>query len=88
MAYVPISFQQLAVPAGAVFLTPPAGAQFAIITVETAAVRWRDDGTAPTSTIGMLQAIGSTFTYFGNLAKIQFIQVAAGASLDITYYRN
>lgn len=58
----------------------------AIITPETQAVRWRDDGTAPTSSVGMPLAAGTTLQYDGDLTKIQFIQQTASAALNITYY--
>jgi hypothetical protein len=52
----------------------------------TAAVRWRDDGTAPTATIGMLLAAGAELDYVGDISKIQFIHVAAGAQLEVSLY--
>lgn len=58
-----------------------------LITPEAQAVRWRDDGTAPTSTVGMPLAVGDTLEYDGNLNKIQFIEQAASAKLNISYYR-
>lgn len=58
----------------------------AIITPETQGVRWRDDDTAPTSTVGMPLAAGVTLQYDGDLTKIKFIEQAASAKLNITYY--
>jgi hypothetical protein len=52
----------------------------------TASIRWRDDGTAPTTTIGMVLPAGSELDYTGDISLIQFIQVSSGAELDITYY--
>jgi len=65
----------------------PAGATWAVIVIEGADVRWRDDGVVPTSTIGMPLAQGSTMTYRGNLAAIQFIQQTGGAVLNVSYYQ-
>ena len=59
---------------------------FALITPETQAVRWRDDGTAPTATVGMPLAAGVTLQYDGDLKKIQFIEQTASAKLNISYY--
>lgn len=59
----------------------------ALITPEAQAVRWRDDGTAPTSTVGMPLAVGDTLEYDGDLNKIQFIEQSASAKLNISYYR-
>ena len=58
----------------------------AIITPETAGVRWRDDGVAPTATVGMPLAAGVTLQYDGDLSKVRFIQQTAGAILNISYY--
>lgn len=58
----------------------------ALIIAEGAPVRWRDDGTNPTSTVGMPLAIGVPFQYDGDLTKIRFIQQSASATLNISYY--
>lgn len=58
----------------------------AIITPEAQAVRWRDDGVAPTATVGMPLAVGVTLQYDGDITKIKFIDQVAGAKLNITYY--
>ena len=58
----------------------------AIIISETQAVRWRDDGIDPTSTVGMPLAAGVALQYDGDLSKIRFIESTAGAKLNISYY--
>jgi len=58
----------------------------AIITPESQAVRWRDDGTAPSATVGMPLAAGTTLQYDGDLTKIQFFEQAGGAKLNVSYY--
>lgn len=58
----------------------------AIIRCETQAVRWRDDGTAPTASVGMPLAVGDTLVYDGDLKKIQFIEQTASAKLNISLY--
>ena len=58
----------------------------AIITAEAQGVRWRDDDVAPTATVGMPLASGATLQYDGDLTKIKFIEQAASAKLNITYY--
>ena len=58
----------------------------ALITPEAQAVRWRDDGVAPTSTVGMPLAVGVTLQYDGDLTQIQFFEQAGGAKLNISYY--
>jgi hypothetical protein len=58
----------------------------ALITPESQAVRWRDDGTAPTAAIGMPLAAGVTLQYDGDLNKIKFIEQLASAKINISYY--
>jgi len=59
---------------------------FAIIIAETQDVRWRDDGTAPTASVGMPLTKNTAFIYDGDLTKIQFIEQTASAKLNVTYY--
>lgn len=58
----------------------------AFITPENQAVRWRDDGTAPTASVGMPLAAGATLVYDGDLSLIRFIEQTASAKLNISYY--
>jgi hypothetical protein len=58
----------------------------ALITAEGQAVRWRDDGIAPTASVGMPLASGGTLQYDGDLTKIQFIEQTASAKINISYY--
>jgi hypothetical protein len=83
----PIGFKQITNLATAVGVgTVPPGTQVALINAEEADIRWRDDGTDPTSTVGMLLPAGQTLTYIGPIEKIRFIQVDSGAILNITTY--
>lgn len=59
---------------------------FAVIVAEGAAVRWRDDNTAPTASVGMPLAIGVPLQYDGDLNKIKFIQQAGTGIINISYY--
>jgi len=59
----------------------------AIITPEGQAVRWRDDGVAPTATVGMPLAVGAVLIYDGDLTRIRFFQQAATATLNVSYYK-
>ena len=58
----------------------------ALIIAETQVVRWRDDGTNPTASIGMPLAVGVPLQYDGDLTKIKFIEQTASAKLNISYY--
>jgi hypothetical protein len=89
-----LGYQQITTVSSAVGLTVPTTDKnglactpaIAIITPEAQAVRWRDDGVAPTATVGMPLAVGSTLQYDGDLTKIQFFEQAGGAKLNVTYY--
>lgn len=59
---------------------------FALIIAEGQAVRWRDDKTEPTASVGMPLAVGVPLQYDGDLINIQFIEQIAGAKLNISYY--
>jgi hypothetical protein len=59
---------------------------FALIVAETQAVRWRDDLTSPSASVGMPLAVGIPLQYDGDLTNIRFIEQVAGAKLNISYY--
>ena len=67
-------------------LTVPSGATIAVVQAEGADVRWRDDGTAPTATVGMLLPAGAELRYTGALAALRLIQASAGATVNVSYY--
>jgi len=59
---------------------------FALIVAEGQAVRWRDDLTSPSASVGMPLAVGIPLQYDGDLTNIQFIEQVGGAKLNISYY--
>lgn len=87
----PCGYQQITSLSAATLLTiPPAcGANptLAVITAEAQAVRYRDDGSAPTATVGMPVAIAVAVSYEGTVSKIQFIEQTGGAKLNVLFYR-
>lgn len=89
----PLGFQQLTLTGtaqGLTLPTPPTGfyVGYTVIQCEgTGAVaRWRDDGTAPTSTVGMILNAGSELDYTGDPTTIKFIVGTGSPILDISYY--
>lgn len=83
----PKGYQQITDCSTAVGLTIPARANLAIIQAQTNSVRYRDDGTDPTGTVGMVIATDTAITYTGKLSAIKFINTIAGAStLNVSYY--
>jgi hypothetical protein len=89
-----IGYQQITDLTSAVGLTVPSLDRtglnqmptFALITPLTANVRWRDDGIAPTGSVGMPLAAGVTLQYDGDLRGIKFINNGGTAELNISYY--
>ena len=81
-----LGYQQITSLSASTALTVPVGATMALITPETQAIRWRDDGTAPTASVGMPIAVGAYFTYDGDLKSIRFIEQTASAKINVSYY--
>lgn len=81
-----LGYQQITSLSSAASLTVPAGATMAVIVPDTQGVRWRDDGVAPTASVGMPVAAGVMLNYDGDLKRIQFIQQTASAVLNVSYY--
>lgn len=82
------TFKLVAVGATAVGLAPPDAAMSALLSVEGGDVRFRDDGTAPTAAVGVRIAAGTVLAVRGkgSLTGIQFIAVAAAATVNVTFY--
>ena len=59
---------------------------FIVVTPEIQNVRWRDDGTDPTSSVGMPIYVGTSLLYDGDLTKIRFINTVAGGKVNVSYY--
>ena len=81
-----LGYQQITSLSSSTALTVPTGATMALIIPETQNVRWRDDGVAPTTTVGMPVLTNTSMSYDGDLKKIRFIAATAGAILNISYY--
>lgn len=91
--YTALGFQQITpVPTGTTLTVPKnaAGqteARMAQICAETNDVRYRDDGTNPTASVGMVIPKATCIQYSGPLTAIAFIQATSPSTLDISYYR-
>jgi hypothetical protein len=83
----PLGYQQITSLSSATGLTVPTGATYAVITPEIQAIRWRDDGTNPTLSVGYPLVAGTQLTYSGSLLAIKLIQQAPSATLDVSYYK-
>lgn len=83
-----LGYQQIsaATLAAATALTVPGGTHTAFIQCETLDVRWRDDGTNPTASIGMILQAGQTLVYSVTAFPIKFIRTGGTSILNVTYY--
>jgi uncharacterized membrane protein YgdD (TMEM256/DUF423 family) len=81
------AMQSLTLTGVATGLTIPPGTTLATICVEVAAARYRDDGGAPTASVGLPLAIGACMNYSGPLAALQFIAQSGSPVLTAAYYR-
>jgi hypothetical protein len=85
--YVSAGASQMALVVGTdTGLTVPPGATIAWICVETANVRYRDDGTAATASLGIPVTSGSCFAYAGPLAALSFTAQSGSPTIDVSYY--
>lgn len=83
---VPKGYEQNKSMSSAQTLTVPGGATVALIQAFTQDLRWRDDGTDASATLGMVLAAGSDFFYVGDLSAITFFEITATAELNVSYY--
>lgn len=82
-----LGYQQITVLTAAIGLTVPAGTELVRLQAEAQTVRMRDDGTDPTTTVGMALIANAWYDFpYGQFGKMKFIEAAATAKLNILYY--
>ncbi len=64
----------------------PPGTQLILIQPQTQAIRWRDDGVAPTAAVGYPLAVGAELRYTGAHAALRVISQTAGAIVNVVAY--
>lgn len=64
----------------------PNGTQKLLIQCAAQAIRWRDDGTAPTAAVGYPLAVGTELVFTGNFAALRLIAQVAGAVVNLVAY--
>ena len=85
---MPFGHQKLTVDATVRALTVPDGVNFAQIKVETAAIRYRIDGTDPATAEGVLVSAGDAFTVYGEdtLSTIKMVEATStDAVINVSY---
>lgn len=86
----PNGFETIAGAAASTALTVPTGSTKALISVEDQDVRYRDDGIAPTSSVGILLQAGREKFYEGGvagLAAFRLIELSASTEVNVLYYK-
>jgi hypothetical protein len=90
-SWQPLGCAPLPSMATAAFLSSvgiPQGATLADIQVSSQNVNYRDDGVAPTATLGLTIFAGTSWLpYSGNLASLQLIQTASAATGFVCFYK-
>jgi len=81
-------FEQITVSTTAVALTVPRGSELAVVVVEDADLRYRDDSTDPTASVGtLLKQDASLVVCTKALDRIKFIRDGGTDSLiNVNYY--
>jgi len=88
--------EQITVSSSAIGFTAgtfsPSGAQpavYASFVVETNAIRYRDSGLNPTSTVGIPMAAASAWAVCdtATISRVRFIRQSADATVSASYYR-
>lgn len=82
-----LGYRQIVVAGSAVGVgAVPIDTTFTLIVVEGGDIRFRDDGTNPTASIGMLVPKGATLKYDADPTALKAIAVSAAATLNVTFY--
>lgn len=84
----PKGYEQLTVAGSSIGLASiPDTCNFVLISVEGAPVRFRDDGTAPTSSVGTLLNDGDRVEYADRPSALRFIRTTStSATVNAAYY--
>ena len=85
----PVGWQRITSVSSSTALTAPANStspNACIIQPESQPIRITDDGTTPTSTVGLLIPVGEKYEYNGDLSRLRMIETAASATVNVQYY--
>lgn len=83
-----LGYQQMALTTDVVSVAPlaPAGTIVALMKIEGAPVRYRDDSANPTQSVGMPLSIGESLVYDAVMLDMRLIAQQSGAIVNIAYY--
>jgi hypothetical protein len=90
--YLPLGYCQLTASGTAALLSTcsggiPVTATIAEICVSTANIRYRDDGTAPTATVGIPVVAPTCFQYAGVFSALSIIAQSGSPVIDVSFYK-
>ena len=88
---IPNGYEQIAVSSAVKSLTPPNATtggipHYALIRTDQD-IRWRDDGTNPSASVGMVLKANEVLLYDGKMQTLRLIRVSADATVDVSYYK-
>lgn len=83
---LPLKYEQITSLVSVIGLKPATNSRIALIQAVSQNIRWRDDDTDPTATIGMVLEAGRDMLYTGDLTKLKLIEEAASAEVNVSYY--
>lgn len=67
--------------------TIPAGTETVVLQAQTQNVRYRDDGTAASATVGMILVALTMYEFtVAQVASMSFFETAASGALNISFY--
>lgn len=83
-----LGYSQLTGMAAATALSSiPAGTTTVLLQAEAQVVRYRDDGTNPSGTVGMNLIVGVVYEFtIAQISRMRFIEAAGGAILNVSFY--
>lgn len=82
----PVGFQLIEGATDLISLAPPATARLATIHVAGGNVRYRDDGPAPTDSVGIQVEDGERFDYQGDLSALKMMPESDPVDVSVSYY--
>ena len=69
------------------FTSIPAGTEVVLVQPQTQNVRYRDDGTSPTASVGIVLVALTVYEFsVAQFSSMKFIETAASAALNCAFY--
>lgn len=81
-----VGYEKITSLSSSVGLSLPIKGNYILVDIEGENVRYKGDGTDPTSTDGGLLLKNAQYEYGSNLNNLKFIEVTAGASINVSFF--